>query len=162
MCFCIPAVHTFKAHKFVEALQSMFHFSLTAYPAPANCLQVRDSASSVAAPARAAQEKEAAAKQARRNKFVATGPVRKSSRAGAVQTAARLQAQAEALSSDDELAASPNTLDEASDDEDVAEASDTSNAGRKRKRGSPEEEFDPAGGIVHSMLSMAILQLLHA
>lgn len=122
-----------------------FQLNLQQYSA---LLQVRDSAHSVAAPAQEAQEKEAAAKQARRNKFAATGPVRKSSRAGAVKTAARLQAQAKAASSDDAAGVS-----EASDEEDVAEASDISEPDRKRKRGSPEEDFDPAGSLLCSMLT---------
>ena len=118
--------------------------------------KVRDSASQVAEPARAAQEQEAAAKQARRQRFVATGPVRKSSRAGAVQTAARLQAQAEAHSSNDELSASPSSQS-ASDIEVAAEDSDASSQGRKRKRGTPEEEFDPAGNIMLNVTELSCI-----
>ena len=117
--------------------------------------KVRDSASQVAEPARAAQEQEAAAKQARRQRFVATGPVRKSSRAGAVQTAARLQAQAEAGSSSDELS-SPRSQN-ASDIEVAAEDSDASSQGRKRKRGTPEEEFDPAGNIMLNVTDLSCI-----
>lgn len=114
---------------------------------------MQDSAKEVSEPARAAQAKAAAAKEARRQKFVATGPVRKSSRAGAVQTAARLQAQAEAHSSDDELSGSASSQqgDHDSDSHSAAEGSATSSQGRKRKRGAVEEEFDPAGDNLHSM-----------
>ena len=110
---------------------------------------MQDSANQVAEPARAAQAKAAAAKEARRQKFVASGPVRKSSRAGAAQTAARLQAQAEGHRSDDELSgpASSREGDQHSDSDSAAEGSDMSSQGTKRKRGA-EEEFDPAGSIM--------------
>ena len=107
------------------------------------CSQVQDSADKVAEPQRAAQAKEAAVKAAARQKYVHSGPARKSSRAGAQRTKAKLQAQAGEDSEEEQASASSQS--HGSDDDDHSKANDTGNMSRKRRRSVQEADFDPAG-----------------
>lgn len=108
------------------------------------CDQVQDSADKVAEPQRAAQAKEAAVKAAARQKYVHSGPARKSSRAGAQRTKAKLQAQAGEDSEEEHASASSQSYGSDAD----SKANDGDMTSRKRRRSTQEAEFDPAGTVM--------------
>lgn len=112
-------------------------------------LQVQEKAENVAAPLLAALQQKEAAKEAVRQKYVASGPARQSKRAGAERTRAKLQQQAEesAGSSDDEESVLSDAEDSDSDSP-FAARSKAAQASQKRKRTAQEVEFDPAGDMV--------------
>ena len=114
-----------------------------------NSLQVQEKADNVAAPHLAALQQQEAAKEAVRQKYVASGPARQSTRAGAKRTRAKLQQQAEesADGSDDEQSVLSDAEDSDSDSQ-FAARSKVAQASRKRKRSAQEAEFDPAGDVV--------------
>lgn len=100
----------------------------------------------MAAPLLAALQQKEAAKEAVRQKYVASGPARQSKRAGAERTRAKLQQQAEesAGSSDAEQSVLSDAEDSDSDSQ-VAARGKVAQASQKRKRPAQEAEFDPAG-----------------
>ena len=109
-------------------------------------LQVHEKAENVAAPLLAALQQKEAAKEVKRQKYVASGPARTSKRAGAERTRAKLQQQAEesADSSDDEQ----SDAQDSDSDNPSAARSNVAQASQKRKRTAQEEDFDPAGDTV--------------
>ena len=123
-------------------------------------LQVHEKAEDVAAPILAAQQRKEAAKESKRKKYVATGPARQSTRAGAERTRAKLQQQAQdsAESSDNEQSVSSAGQESQSDDD---PASKPILSKQSRKRSAQEADFDPAGQIDqspprnHSVLSIS-------
>ena len=94
----------------------------------------------------AAQQQKEAAKETKRKKYVATGPARQSTRAGAKRTRAKLQQQAQdsAESSDNEQSVSSASQESQGAGDSMAE-SGLSKLLQKRKRGAQEVDFDPAG-----------------
>ena len=111
--------------------------------------QVQQKADDVAAPLLAALQQKEAAKEAVRQKYVASGPARQSKRAGAERTRAKLQQQAEdsADSSSDEQSVSSDAEDSNSDSQPAA-WSKANRASRKRKSSAQEADFDPTGDAV--------------
>ncbi len=112
-------------------------------------LQVQQKADDVAAPLLAALQQKEAAKEAVRQKYVASGPARQSKRAGAERTRAKLQQQAEdsADSSSNEQSISSDAEDSDSANQPAAR-SKANRASRKRKHSAQEADFDPTGDAV--------------
>ena len=110
----------------------------------------------MAAPLLAALKQKEAAKEAVRQKYVASGPARQSKRAGAERTRAKLQQQAEdsADSSSNEQSILSDAKDSDSDSHPAA-WSKADRASRKWKHSAQEADFDPTGdtlsvpGTVH-------------
>ena len=100
----------------------------------------------MAAPHLAALHQQEAAKEAVRQKYVASGPARQSKRAGAERTRAKLQQQAEESADGSDDAQSVLSDGEVSDsDSQFAARSKVAQASQKRIRSAQEVEFDPAG-----------------
>jgi len=103
----------------------------------------------VAAPLLAALQQKEAAREAMRQKYVASGPARQSKRAGAERTRAKLQQQAEdsADSGSNEQSVSSDAEDSDSDSQPAA-WSKANRASQKRKLSAQEADFDPTGEAV--------------
>ena len=140
---CLPYIRSQRFPQHCHCLECTFAGALLCSS------QVQQRADDVAAPMLAALQQKEAAKEAVRQRYVASGPARKSKRAGAERTRAKLQQQAEhsADSSSNEQSVSSDAEDSDSDSQPAAR-SKANRASQRRKHSAQEADFDPTGDAV--------------